>query len=374
MNIKIDKQGSIDNFKQMVSELANDSNVKGMLILCCDNNGFTPELLDPVLKDISVPVFGGIFPGLIHNNEVIEQGTVIGGFFTEPNVQLISSLSDESTDFDDVIDEKFPQSDVAEQTMFVIVDSMANKINTLLESLFNIFGLEIRYLGGGAGSLSMQKKPCIITNAGLSQDSAVLAMLKSHSGVGVSHGMEPVCGPYKITEAKNKTVYSLNWEPAYSLYQKEIKDHSEIDPTDMDFFGINRHFALGINRLGSEKIIREPIVLGEDNSLYFLPEMREGEFMSILSATGESTIEAAKKAYQQAQDDYKGSREKQTTVCFDCISRYNILSERYGEAIDQIHDQAKELIGTLSMGEIANNGKDYIDYYNRTCVVGVLED
>ncbi|MFC2092297.1 FIST N-terminal domain-containing protein [Bacteroidota bacterium] len=68
------------------------------------------------------------------------------------------------------------------------VDGFSKRISSLIDSLFNIFGLEFNYIGGGASSLDMQQNPCFFTNNGLLMDSAVLALLDIESGIGVCHG------------------------------------------------------------------------------------------------------------------------------------------------------------------------------------------
>ncbi len=45
---------------------------------------------------------------------------------------------------------------------------------------------------------------------------------------------------------------------------------------------------------------------------------------------------------------------------------------------DTVDDALKHtfvpLFGVLSLGEIANSGKDYMELHNKTCVVGILGD
>ena len=373
MVIDVEREGTASQFRGIVEKVCKNTAVKGLFILACDENNFTPELVDPVLRDIKIPVFGGIFPGVLFNEELLERGTVVCGLYSEPDVQVVQNLSSDDIAFDDIIDEKFPCAEHS-KSMFVIVDGMAKRIYSLLESLFNLFGLELSYLGGGAGSLSLKMKPCIFTNEGLLQDSAVLAMTDEKVGIGVAHGMKSVCGPYKITEATGNTVYSLNWEPAYLFYKKEIKENANFDPDDSDFFGVNRHFSLGVNRLGSEKIVREPVILGQDNSLSFFPEMREGEFVDILRATPDLTIQASGKAAEIARNDCHGPKDCNTIICFDCVARRLFLQDRYSEEIRSLYDGTIPLIGALTIGEIANSGREFIDYYNRTCVVGAVDD
>jgi hypothetical protein len=50
------------------------------------------------------------------------------------------------------------------------------------------------------------------------------------------------------------------------------------------------------------------------------------------------------------------------------------LEKNFAYELEAVHDGQMPLIGALTLGEIANNGKDYLEFYNKTSVVGVLED
>ncbi|NOR26155.1 MAG: hypothetical protein GQ542_17565 [Desulforhopalus sp.] len=58
----------------------------------------------------------------------------------------------------------------------------------------------------------------------------------------------------------------------------------------------------------------------------------------------------------------------------DCISRVLFLGDKLQEEIEAVQDASAPLIGAFTIGEIANSGKDFLEFYNKTCIVGVLED
>ena len=121
MNIVTDKTGTIEGFRSILEEISMDEHTRGIMILACDGNDFTPELIDDLLKKLKKPLFGGVFPAIIHNREKMEKGTIIAGLSVEPAVYTIPYLSDRQDDFDDVIETLIP--DIGEgQTMFVYVD------------------------------------------------------------------------------------------------------------------------------------------------------------------------------------------------------------------------------------------------------------
>ena len=57
----------------------------------------------------------------------------------------------------------------------------------------------------------------------------------------------------------------------------------------------------------------------------------------------------------------------------DCISRVLVFQSDYIEELEVVYT-GNPLLGAVIIGEIANTGKNYIEYYNMTSVVGLLED
>jgi hypothetical protein len=69
--------------------------------------------------------------------------------------------------------------------MFVFVDGFTEEIGVFIEDVFNVFGLEKNYIGGGVGSLSALKStPSLFTNKGLLQNKAILVAFEMNSGLG----------------------------------------------------------------------------------------------------------------------------------------------------------------------------------------------
>ncbi|MFC1770335.1 FIST signal transduction protein [Candidatus Margulisiibacteriota bacterium] len=372
MIIRIGKLGTPEELNSLVSEVINQKTVKSLLIFACDENGFTPENVDPVLKNIQIPVFGGVFPEIIYGKGKYKKGTIVAGLPKKINVQIIPNLSDMNVNYKEIIDKKIPDPGDG-KTMFVLVDGFSQRINALIDSLFDIFGLEFNYIGGGTGSLSMLPKPCLFTREGLIQDSAVLALSNIESGVGVSHGWTSISGPYRVTESDRNIIKTLDWEPAFKVYKEAVEKHSGKAFSDDNFFDIAKGYPFGIVRLNSEKIVRDPFMRGDDNSLVCVGEVPHGSFLDILTGDSTSLIVAARRARLRAEEAYIAADKDKTTMLFmDCISRVLFLEDRFIEELDAVYDPNIPLIGALTIGEIANNRKDYLEFYNKTSVISIL--
>lgn len=374
MIIELDRTGTVDAFGRILERTAGHAGVRSLFVLAADGNGFTPAQVDPILTRLSLPVFGGIFPEILHGTEHLPTGTLVLGLAEETCVEVIPGLSDEHADYEQLIDEKLA-SCPQHGTMFVLVDGFAARIGALIESLFAVFGLDLNYIGGGAGSLSslgVGPKPCLLTNQGLLLDCAVLALSSIHSGVGVSHGWKDVSGPYQVTRSRGTVIEELDRAPALDVYRKVVEARTGEPLTAEGFFALAKGFPFGIGKLGEEKIVRDPIAMTADGALVCVGEVPQGGFVHILEGDAETLVAAARKALELGTAAYDGPERPRATLFIDCISRSLALGEHFVRELEAVAVASVPLVGALTLGEIANSGKDYLEFYNKTSVVGVL--
>jgi hypothetical protein len=370
--IQVDPAGTVEGFQRILQQTISQKDVVGVLVFACDANDFKPETVNTILKNVPIPIFGGVFPEIIHSRNKLTRGTIVVGLSTQPNVQIIPHLSDPSVDYDEIISQKFPESG-QNKTMFVLVDGFSQRISALIDSLFNFFGLEVNYLGGGCGSLSFKQKPCLFTNEGLIADSAVLATVDIASGIGVSHGWYSVSGPFKVTEADRNVILTLDWQPAFSIYRRVVEEAAHCKFTDTNFFELAKCYPFGIKRLGGDMIVRDPIMVKENGALVCVGEVPVESYVDILTGDVSSLVNAARKALTLSLEAYHGPANKKVIFFIDCISRVLFLGKEFEKEIQAVYQDDIPLIGALTLGEIANSGKDYLEFYNKTAVVGCME-
>lgn len=381
MIMRLDRAGNAAGLGMLLAEMEENPKVAGVLLLACDQNGFQPGSIDGLLVEMSKPVFGGIFPEILYGNEKLSLGTIAVGLRQTPRILTVPGLSDDTFDFDAYLDTHASELGQG-QTMFVWVDGLAARIGGLMESLFHIFGLEQNYIGGGAGSLSFEQKPCLFTNQGLIADSALLAVLDIPSGIGVSHGWTPISGPHKVTRSEGAVIHSLNWRPAFDVYREAIAQATGQIVTRENFFALSKSHPFGIIRLGDEMVVRDPIVVREDGALVCVGEIPQESHVDILTGDPLSLVEAARRALILGQmalgaaalgtAALGAAEQPHFTFFVDCISRVLFLEDEFDRELAAVQSPGVPLVGVLSLGEVANSGHSYLEFYNKTAVVGIL--
>jgi len=372
MIIKADSSGSLESLERMIDEVSSSKTSEGLMILSCDANGFVPGDIDAILKNVSIPLFGGIFPAVIHDGELLEKGSIVVGMSGLVQTKFVPELSNEAIDYEVFLDDEHAASRSG-RTMLVFVDGFSKRITTFIESLFNVFGLHINYVGGGAGSLSMEPKPCLLTNSGMVGDGAVIAIFDLESGVGVAHGWKLLKGPFQVTGSDRNVIVTLDWKPAFDIYREVVETHTGIEFTDNNFFELAKAHPFGISRMESEQIVRDPIRVGADRSLVCVGEVPEGSFVSILRGDEASIVDAAGKALALGRRAFPPQREVGLYLFMDCISRVLFLGDGFQKELNELSGREHPLVGACTIGEIANCGTEYLEFYNKTAVVAILE-
>jgi hypothetical protein len=284
------------------------------------------------------------------------------------DIHIINDISQkEYESLDKDMEEQLEGFNESIKTMFVFIDGLAKNIGICVNVLFDNYGLDVNYIGGGSGSLSFEQKPSLFTNQGLLKDAFVYGYSKCHSSIGVCHGWKSICGPYQVTKSSGTIIQEIDYKPAFEVYKHALKEYASVDITRENFFDIAKSYPFGLNTITDEKIVRDPIVLN-GTEIVCVGCVEEGSYVDILYGNNDDLIKAAKHA---AEISYKNIDFKDNfTLFIDCISRVLVLEEQFKNEIEVVYKEDTPLVGALTFGEIANNGRDYLSFYNKTSVVG----
>ena len=361
INNEIDK---LDEELNKLSKIA-----KSILIISCDENNYNIQEVNNILQKHTIPIIGAIFPQIIYKNKNYKKGTILVPLDDYLDILLIKNLSSSTNKvLDEKIEKHYDVLSKDTKMMFVFVDALSKNISNLISTLFDNFGLSINYIGAGAGSLSFKKKPSIFTNTGIHEDCAVIASSKLNSEIEVKHGWTPISQALKVTKSKDDRVIELDYKPAYQVYKEIVEKYSKKSISKENFSDIAKDYPLGINKLQGDIIVRDPIRL-EDTSLICIGKINENSFISVLK--GE--VPSLTSTNLQAKEKTIIKKENYFVLFINCISRILFLEEDFPKEFDIVKDEKPVIIGALTLGEIANNKKHYLEFYNKTTVIAKIQ-
>jgi hypothetical protein len=343
-----------------------------VLLLAGDGVPWPAGLIDPVLRAAPLPVWGGVFPEVIHGDRHDPQGLITVAIAEPLQGRWIDGLDDPAQSFD-ALSRALPPDPVS---LVVLFDGLASRLGAFTEALFDHLGGGVSVAGGGAGSLSFQRRPCLFTPQGMRQGGAVVLPLKRRMGLGVDHGWTPVAGPFIVTHAQGTRVQRLNYRPAHEVYRQSVEPLTGAALTPENFFDHAKGFPFGMERPDGSLLVRDPIVWDGD-ALVCVGEVPPQTTVHVLQGHEDALVAAAMHAAQRALQDH-GARP-QGTLLVDCISRVLFLGERFDRELKALSAvmQAAGLpptFGVLSLGELANNGSHCLELYNKSIVVGAFGD
>lgn len=375
MHVTFENTGSTEAFQKQLTVLSENTDVNSIVVLACDENAWKSEDIDPIVSSASVSVFGGVFPQIAYSGRNYSQGTLLIGLPYRSDIGVVEGLSDASATYDAAIEGWAEQwaDQACNRTHFVIVDGLSARISALVDSLFFTLGLDHNFIGGGAGSLSFEQTPCVITPEGLRQDVAVLASAPLDSTIGVTHGWSPVSETLTVTSSDRNIVKSIDWQPAADVYRSLIEANGGEHIAPDNFFDVAKSYPLGIAKFGTEMVVRDPLMMTEEGYIVCVGEVPEGCSIKLLHGDVDSLITAAGEALNSAEARRQNLQEQPGYLLVDCISRVLFLGENLHRELDAVGANGP-VFGAFTLGEIANSGDDYLEFYNKTTVLGILNN
>ncbi len=345
-------------FKDFLKENKNKENKQ--FILIAEYSDFEMEYLNDYKGDI----VGAIVPFILYNTEFYNKGVIA---FNLPEnsdylfVEDMTNLNKEEVESFDI------------ESLLVVLDGLSPNITQFLDDLFEYVPENTQIVGGGAGKMTFEQDPVIFSkNKGIHNNAALLIKISNKLNIGIENGWQYLEGPFITTSSEKNVLKTLNFKNAFEVYKEIVQKDSGKTFDDSNFFDIAKSYPLGIVKYDKEVIVRDPILVDENNNLVLVGDIPQNSSIHILKGDPENLIASSSKAVSQAS---KNIDQKSALVVFDCISRSIYLADRFVEELEGMKNNLSfdtNLCGALTLGEIANNGDEYITFYNKSCVVGVL--
>lgn len=346
--------------------MAKNENVQSIILYIGENFTFDADELSQQLKAIKKIVVGGVFPEVIMDGERSGDSAVLLGLPISMSYIVINEFDENK--IIEKMTEGFKEEIDENSTFLIFIDALVRDKTILFDCLYNYYGSIPNYLGGGAGTLKFEPQPCIITNEGVLQGAALISSIAQKINIGVAHGWSPISSQLKVTEVSNNEIISLDWKPVMEVYQAIVEEHSQKDFDFDDFFNTVKSYPIGIKKLNDNMTVRDPFKT-ENGRLFLLDDIEEGSYVQVLFGNLETLIDGAIEARKKAENE---SVQKGNTLIIDCISRGLFMGNKFADELKEL-DPFSNSFGALTLGEIANNGDEYLDVYNKTAVVGIFE-
>lgn len=356
-----------ENVTVYLNNINDNDSFKALAVIIAEKTSIHFDDLNKTLSTVNKPVFGGVFPELIYNSERYNEGVMFLEINYSVSPSVINLKSDNIDTYIQQIANSASEINFEYNSIYVFLDAFSSNKLSFVNALYDFFGTTVKYIGGGAGRLSFKQEPCLIKGSEIYADSALVVFSAKDHSIGVAHGWEPISEPIKVSKAEKNIVYELNWKPAFEVYKNIVESHSNQKFTTDNFFDIAKSYPLGISKLDTELIVRDPLFVGDNNSLVIVDEVPQGDFVQILNGNKDSLIKSAGIASDTAINR-ASDNDLSAMFCIDCISRVLYLQNDFGSEIQKISDR-NNLNGILTIGEIANSGDGYLDIFNKTVVV-----
>lgn len=347
-----------------------------LMLLIATESSAPVEPLVSALQALGIPFFGALFPGVIHDTKEIKEGIIIKKWKAAVPPIIIKDLANRTLSGLEKL--SLPEA-TGKLTAFTFVDGLTFHIDHFLESLNNIFGGKVNFIGGGAGVMSFEQQPCVFSNEGFFQDAAVVCLAEQESRLGVRHGWEKVAGPLVATQTERNVIHQLNWNNAFEEYKAIIKADSGKEINHDNFFEIAKNYPFGIYRENEEDIVRDPFKVGENGELICFGEVKPHTVLNVLKGDPSTLIDAAQEAINDCKTDNATQLAASETMVVNCISRRHFLENAFEDEMSIIAKEIKTIEGEvphgiLSLGEISSYGTGLLDIFNKTIVVGTFSN
>lgn len=328
--------------------------------------------LQGLCRELALPLIGGVFPALMVNNTFTSQGVWLLRLNRMPPAKVIKDIH-RSNPAERIVASILPHMPDQRTTLFMLFDSMIPNIGSILDEMYLHLADRVRYVGASVGSETFQPMPCVFDQHQCVQDGVAWLLLPTDRGTILEHGYQIPESVLTATATEGNRIISIDWRPAFEVYQELMQAQYGITLTQENFYQHAVHFPFGILRANDEIVVRIPVSLESDGSLFFAGEIPAHTFLALLNTPlihSQHTVDLLTEGLTALH----GSLIDQTLLTFYCAGRRLHLGEcAHTELVGlQAKTGVSHQVGALTLGEIGHNHEwDYPLFHNATLVCSI---
>ena len=344
----------------------------GVLALASEQEPAAVAALQQAANQLGMPLAGAVVPGLIAGGSFRRHGVLLLAL-DAATPQAIVPLARGGAHTDDAAVAElaaFVEAHAGEDdddTLLLFVDGMTPDVSSLLDRLYLTVGNRVRYAGSNVGSESFRPVPCLFDNARFMGGAALALLLPRHPGAALAHRYGEAESLSVATSSHGNRVASIDGLPAFEAYQELIARTHGVALTRENFYQHVVHFPLALHLAEGEPLVRIPVAVDDDGSLYCVGEVPEAALLSIVEAAPPGSAETARAVAAGVRAHHPAA-----VLAFGCAGR--LMHQGEAAAVLEFAELQAALapapvFGALSLGEIANyEGQGYPRFHNATLV------
>ncbi len=326
--------------------------------------------MQAVFNSMCIRLMGAIFPALVYEAEFKASGLLLICLPQKPLWYLQADLPQDEAALDqslELIIQVFDPaiSDSEDSALFMIFDAMVPNIASILDKTYRQLGDSVNYMGANAGSETFQPMPCLFDNERVVQQGMLVMLFPHHKGAMLEHGYQVPQKTILATSTSANRISTIDWRPAFEAYSEHVQQQYGVVITKDNFYQHAVHFPIGIVRADDEVLVRIPVMLDDDGSLFCVGEIPENSVLTLLDAPQAKSLHTV----EQLAGRFEGGPEN---MLFYCAGRRMHLANAADDELRDFQQRTGQNVfaGALSLGEIGSSHKGgYPLFHNATLVI-----
>lgn len=349
----------------------------GVLALLPEAEKDGVALLQQACRQRGIRLAGGIFPALTEGAAFREQGCWLLCLENMPYLALHENLPADAGGAAEAAAgiaagiKTWLNGSQQQVTLFMLFDAMVPIISSLLDELYLQLANRVHYAGANAGSETFQPMPCLFDDERLVQNGVLTLLLVPHRGAILEHGYLVPAQTMTATSTEGNRIVQIDWRPAFEVYRELVQAQFDVEINRENFYQYAVHFPFGILRANHNVVVRIPVALGDDGSLFCVGEVPPHSVLALLEAPNvdsEQTLQVLLDGLDELNGELAGSE----LLLFYCAGRRMHLGLDAATAELRKLEQrsgAAQIAGALSLGEIGGSTLwGYPLFHNATLV------